>query len=138
MPVPAENIRGELAFEHVCFSYDEVTDIIHDLSFHASPGQTIAIVGPTGAGKTTLVNLMMRFYDPQDGKITLDGRDIRKYTRKSLRAAFTMVLQDTWLFEGTIYENLAYGSDQCDPRGRNTCRKSRAYRRIHLLPSLGL
>ena len=109
--VPAENIRGELAFEHVRFSYDEVSDIIHDLSFHASPGQTIAIVGPTGAGKTTLVNLMMRFYEPQDGKITLDGRDIRKYTRKSLRAAFTMVLQDTWLFEGTIYENLAYGSD---------------------------
>lgn len=107
----ADDVRGELAFEHVRFAYDDRGDIIHDLSFCALPGQTVAIVGPTGAGKTTLVNLMMRFYDPQGGRITLDGRDIRAYTRKSLRAAFTMVLQDTWLFEGTIYENIAYGSD---------------------------
>ena len=109
--VEAENVRGELVFRHVRFSYDESGDVIHDLSFAAHPGQTVAIVGPTGAGKTTLVNLMMRFYDPQGGTITLDGVDIGQYTRKSLRAAFTMVLQDTWLFEGTIYENLAYGSD---------------------------
>ena len=107
----ADDVHGELAFEHVRFAYDDRGDIIHDLSFCALPGQTVAIVGPTGAGKTTLVNLMMRFYDPQGGRITLDGRDIRAYTRKSLRAAFTMVLQDTWLFEGTIYENIAYGSD---------------------------
>ena len=105
------DIRGELRFEHVRFSYDGEKDIIKDLSFAAMPGQTVAIVGPTGAGKTTLVNLMMRFYEPQGGRITLDGREIRGYTRRSLRAAFTMVLQDTWLFEGTIYENLAYGSD---------------------------
>lgn len=105
------DIRGELRFEHVRFSYDGEKDIIKDLSFAALPGQTVAIVGPTGAGKTTLVNLMMRFYEPQGGRITLDGREIRSYTRRSLRAAFTMVLQDTWLFEGTIYENLAYGSD---------------------------
>ena len=105
------DIRGELRFEHVRFSYDGEKDIIKDLSFAAMPGQTVAIVGPTGAGKTTLVNLMMRFYEPQGGRITLDGREIRSYTRRSLRAAFTMVLQDTWLFEGTIYENLAYGSD---------------------------
>lgn len=104
------DIRGELRFEHVRFSYDGEKDIIKDLSFAALPGQTVAIVGPTGAGKTTLVNLMMRFYEPQGGRITLDGREIRSYTRRSLRAAFTMVLQDTWLFEGTIYENLAYGS----------------------------
>ena len=91
------------------FSYDGKTDIIKNLSFTALPGQTIAIVGPTGAGKTTLVNLMMRFYDTQEGSITLDGRDIRKYTLKSLRGAFTMVLQDTWLFHGTIYENIHYG-----------------------------
>lgn len=109
--VRAENVRGEVAFEHVRFSYDGTNDVIHDLSFHAAPGQTVAIVGPTGAGKTTLVNLMMRFYDVQGGRITLDGRDIRSYTRSSLRAAFTMVLQDTWLFEGTIYENLAYGNE---------------------------
>ena len=105
------DICGELRFEHVRFSYDGEKDIIKDLSFAAMPGQTVAIVGPTGAGKTTLVNLMMRFYEPQGGRITLDGREIRSYTRRSLRAAFTMVLQDTWLFEGTIYENLAYGSD---------------------------
>ncbi len=110
----AEDIRGELAFEHVRFSYDGETDVIHDLSFSALPGQTVAIVGPTGAGKTTLVNLMMRFYEPQGGRITLDGKDIRRYTRKSLRAAFTMVLQDTWLFEGSIRDNIAYGSDSAD------------------------
>ena len=109
--VVADDVRGELRFEHVRFAYDEGGDVIHDLSFTAHPGETIAIVGPTGAGKTTLVNLMMRFYDPQGGRITLDGRDIQTYTRKSLRAAFTMVLQDTWLFEGTVYENIAYGNE---------------------------
>ena len=107
----ADDVRGELRFEHVRFAYDEGGDVIHDLSFTAHPGETIAIVGPTGAGKTTLVNLMMCFYDPQGGRITLDGRDIQTYTRKSLRAAFTMVLQDTWLFEGTVYENIAYGNE---------------------------
>ncbi len=109
--VVADDVRGELRFEHVRFAYDKGGDVIHDLSFTAHPGETIAIVGPTGAGKTTLVNLMMRFYDPQGGRITLDGRDIQTYTRKSLRAAFTMVLQDTWLFEGTVYENIAYGNE---------------------------
>lgn len=102
---------GEVRFEHVRFSYDESRVIIRDLSFTALPGQTVAIVGPTGAGKTTLVNLMMRFYDPQAGTIWLDGRDIRTLTRKGLRAAFTMVLQDTWLFEGTVFENIAYGKE---------------------------
>lgn len=122
--VSADNVRGALAFEHVRFSYDGETDIIHDLSFSANPGQTVAIVGPTGAGKTTLVNLMMRFYDVQGGRITLDGIDIRNYTRKSLRAAFTMVLQDTWLFEGTIYENLAYGSDTATPEDVHNAAKA--------------
>lgn len=105
------DVRGSVAFEHVRFGYEEGKTVIKDLSFAASPGQTVAIVGPTGAGKTTLVNLMMRFYDPQAGRILLDGKDIRSYTRKSLRAAFTMVLQDTWLFEGTVFENIAYGKE---------------------------
>lgn len=103
--------KGDVTFEHVRFGYDPEKVIIRDLSFEAKAGQTVAIVGPTGAGKTTLVNLLMRFYDPQDGRITLDGKDIREYTRSSLRAAFSMVLQDTWLFEGTIRENIAYGKD---------------------------
>ena len=101
--------RGDVSFEHVRFGYDPEKVIIKDLSFDAKAGQTVAIVGPTGAGKTTLVNLLMRFYDPQGGRITLDGNDIKDYTRKSLRAAFSMVLQDTWLFEGTVRENIAYG-----------------------------
>ncbi len=109
------DVRGSVAFEHVRFGYEEQEDVIHDLSFQAQPGQTVAIVGPTGAGKTTLVNLMMRFYDPRGGRILLDGKDIRSYTRRSLRAAYTMVLQDTWLFEGTIFENIAYGKEDAAP-----------------------
>ena len=125
-------MRGELIFEHVRFAYDEGGDVIHDLSFTAHPGETIAIVGPTGAGKTTLVNLMMRFYDPQGGRITLDGRDIQTYTRKSLRAAFTMVLQDTWLFEGTVYENIAYGNEHA-----TRADVERAARAAHLADFIG-
>ena len=105
------SLRGDVRFENVRFSYDGEKTILSGLSFEAKAGQTIAIVGPTGAGKTTLVNLLMRFYDPQGGRIVLDGKDIRGYTRASLRAAFTMVLQDTWLFEGTVFENIAYGKE---------------------------
>ena len=102
-------VEGEVAMEHVRFGYDPGKTIIHDLSLHAQPGSLVAIVGPTGAGKTTLINLLMRFYDPDGGAITLDGHDIRQVTRESLRGAYAMVLQETWLFTGTIFENLAYG-----------------------------
>lgn len=107
-------VEGSVTFDHVAFGYNPEVPVIHDLSFTADSGQTVAIVGPTGAGKTTLVNLLMRFYDPQSGSIRIDGADTRGFTRKSLRAAFSMVLQDTWLFEGTIYENIAYGSGTAD------------------------
>ena len=101
--------RGEVAFEHVAFSYDHDRPLITDLSLVARPGQTVAIVGPTGAGKTTLVNLVMRFYDIDAGRITIDGIDITAMPRAALRGQIGMVLQDTWLFEGTIRDNIAYG-----------------------------
>ncbi len=101
--------RGEVAFEHVAFSYDPAVSLIEDLSLVARPGQTVAIVGPTGAGKTTLVNLVMRFYDVDSGRITIDGVDITSMPRAALRSQIGMVLQDTWLFEGTIRDNIAYG-----------------------------
>ena len=97
--------------EHICFGYLPGQTILHDLSFHAEPGSLTAIVGPTGAGKTTLINLLMRFYDPQSGSITVDGKEISGLTRSSLRRAYTMVLQDTWLFTGSIYENISYGKE---------------------------
>ena len=106
-----KNPEGEVEFSHVKFSYDKEKEIIHDLSFKAPKGSLIAIAGPTGAGKTTIINLLMRFYEIDGGKITLDGKDIRDLTLESLRKSFAMVLQDTWLFKGTVFENIAYGKE---------------------------
>ena len=108
---PLENCSGHVQAEHVNFGYVPGTCVLHDLSLEAKPGQTIAIVGPTGAGKTTIINLLMRFYDPDDGRILLDGCEQREYTMESLRRAYAMVLQDTWLFNGSIYDNIAYGKE---------------------------
>lgn len=105
------DVAGEVRMEHVSFGYLPGNTIIHDLSFNASPGKLIAIVGPTGAGKTTLINLLMRFYDPDQGRILVDQKETKDLTRRSLRKAYAMVLQDTWLFYGSIYENLAYGKE---------------------------
>lgn len=101
--------RGEIDFKHVSFSYEAGTPIIRDLTLNVAPGQQVAIVGPTGAGKTTLVNLLMRFYEIDSGEIRLDGIDIREFSKDSMRQRIGMVLQDTWLFDGTIAENIAFG-----------------------------
>ena len=108
-PVPLRSTRGQVEFHDVSFRYVPETPLIEDLSLVARPGQTVAIVGPTGAGKTTLVNLIMRFYEIDSGRITLDGVDTRSMTRAELRSKVGMVLQDTWLFGGTIRDNIAYG-----------------------------
>ena len=103
------SVDGRVDIEHVKFGYDPQRTIIHDLNLTAKPGSLVAIVGPTGAGKTTIIKLLMRFYDPDSGEIRLDGHEIRHITRKSLRLSYAMVLQDTWLFHGTVFENIAYG-----------------------------
>ncbi len=108
-PVEMKHIEGTVDFEHVRFGYNPDQVIIKDFSAHVEPGQKIAIVGPTGAGKTTMVKLLMRFYDVNSGQIRVDGHDIRDYNRRELRSEFGMVLEDTWLFNGTIMENIRYG-----------------------------
>jgi ATP-binding cassette subfamily B protein len=108
-PTKLEEVTGRVTFENVRFGYDPNKMVINDFSAVANPGEKVAIVGPTGAGKTTMVKLLMRFYDVNDGAILIDGHDIRDFTRSDLRKMFGMVLQDTWLFNGTIMENIRYG-----------------------------
>lgn len=105
------SVEGNVALKKVSFGYDKGKTILHDLNLDVEAGKLIAIVGPTGAGKTTIINLLMRFYDVDDGRILVEDRDIRSYTRKSLRKAYAMVLQDTWVFQGTVFENIAYGKE---------------------------
>jgi ATP-binding cassette subfamily B protein len=110
-----KDVHGNVEFDNITFGYTEDKIILKDVSINARKGQTIAIVGPTGAGKTTVINLLMRFYDPQKGEIRMDGIPALKIKRDDLRKAYTMVLQDTWLFYGTIYENIIYGKEDAAP-----------------------
>jgi ATP-binding cassette subfamily B protein len=134
-PETVDPTASELRFDDVAFRYVADSPLIHDLSLAATPGSTVAIVGPTGAGKTTLVNLLMRFYDIDDGAITLDGLDTRRMTRADLRARTGMVLQDTWLFAGTIRDNIAYGDPEASEE-RLVEAATAAYvdRFVHALP----
>lgn len=128
-------ISGVVDFEHVKFGYNEDQVIIHDFNAHVNQGQQIAIVGPTGAGKTTMVKLLMRFYDVNDGKILLDGHNLKDYNRNELRSAFGMVLQDTWLFKGSILENIRYGKlDATDEEVIAAAKSAHAHHFIKTLP----
>jgi len=127
--------KGRVEFEHVSFSYDPEVPLIQDLSLVAAPGHTVAIVGPTGAGKTTLVNLIMRFYELSGGRITLDGTDIAQLPRAALRSKIGMVLQDTWLFHGSIRDNIAYGRpDATDEQIRRAAEATYVDRFVRSLP----
>ena len=134
-PIPADNIRGEVEFRHVDFSYLPDVPLIKDMNIRVKEGDQIAIVGPTGAGKTTLVNLLMRFYEINGGEILIDGKNCKDFTKNDLRDQYGMVLQDTWLFSGTIRENIAYGKpDATMEEIEDAARKAHIDHYIHTLP----
>ena len=134
-PASVEDIKGEVDFRHVKFGYDPEKIIIHDFSVDVDPGKQVAIVGPTGAGKTTMVKLLMRFYDVNEGAILLDGHNVKEYNRRELRDALGMVLQETWLFKGTIMENIRYGRlDATDEEVIAAAKAAHAHRFISALP----
>ena len=134
-PVSPEGLEGNVEFDHVQFGYNADRIIIHDFSAKVKEGQKIAIVGPTGAGKTTMVKLLMRFYDVNKGSILVDGHDIRDFNRADLRQMFGMVLQDTWLFHGTIMENIRYGNlNATDEEVIEAAKAARVHRFVQTLP----
>lgn len=134
-PIKLESVEGHVEFKDVHFGYDPAKPVINDFSAEAEPGHKIAIVGPTGAGKTTMVKLLMRFYDVDSGKILIDGHDIRDFTRKDLRKMFGMVLQDTWLYNGTIMENIRYGRpDATDEEVIAAAQMAHVDHFVHTLP----
>lgn len=140
-PADAENaealydVKGNVRLENVDFGYEELKRILHGIDFEAEQGQTIALVGPTGCGKTTIINLLMRFYDVDGGSINVDGKDVRNVTRDSLRRTYTMVLQDTWLFNGTIFDNIAYGKENVTrPEVERAARAAKIHSFIMSLP----
>lgn len=134
-PVHLKSMEGRVSFEHVRFGYKPDKIIINDFNSKVEPGQTVAIVGPTGAGKTTMVKLLMRFYDVNGGSIKVDGHDVREFNRSELRESFGMVLQDTWLFKGTIMENIRYGKlDATDEEVIEAAKAAHAHRFIQTLP----
>ena len=134
-PTVLSDVKGDVTFDHVSFGYKENQIIIKDFSAHVKAGQKVAIVGPTGAGKTTIVKLLMRFYDVNDGSIKLDGHDVKTFNRRELRDDFGMVLQDTWLFKGTIMENIRYGrTDATDEEVIQAAKAAHADKFIRTLP----
>ena len=134
-PLPADLIQGEVTFAHVHFGYTPEKTIINDFSAVIQPGQKVAIVGPTGAGKTTMVKLLMRFYDVNEGAVLLDGYDVRQFTRSDLRSSFGMVLQDTWLYNGSIMENIRYGRlDATDEEVIAAAKAAQVDHFVHTLP----
>ena len=134
--VVLQDTRGEVDIEHVSFGYVEDVKVLHDLNLHVDPGKLFAIVGPTGAGKTTIINLLMRFYDVDEGLIKIDGIPITNMTRESLRQAFSMVLQESWLFEGTIQENVAYAKEGASlDEVIEVCKKAHIHNYIMSLPN---
>ena len=135
LAVDQDHFEGHVVFDNIDFSYDEDQDLIKDLNLEVFPGKQIAIVGPTGAGKTTLVNLLMRFYEVNKGKILIDGIESTTYPRATLRKQFGMVLQDTWLFSGTIKENVAFGKpDATDEEIIEACKQAHVHHYIETLP----